>query len=73
MAGNTAVPTLEEIKTWGATVNVPTACKPLGISTAHGYALLARGEFPAKTLHVGGCWRVVTASLARLLDDDPSH
>lgn len=69
MAGSSAVTTLEEIKTWGATVSVSTACKPLGISTAHGYALLGRGEFPAKTLHVGGCWRVVTASLTRLLED----
>lgn len=59
---------LDEIKQWPATVDVPTACGPLGISRAHGYALAARGDFPAKVIKVGASYRVITASLIRLLE-----
>lgn len=65
-------PRLEEVRTWPATVSVPTACRPLGISTSHGYALVARDEFPARVIRAGNCYRVVTASLVRTLADEPS-
>ena len=63
------VPTLDDVRGWPATVSVPTACKPLGVCNSHGYALVARGEFPARVIRVGGRVRVVTASLVRLLED----
>jgi hypothetical protein len=65
------VDTLETIRNWPATVDIPTACRPLGISRAHGYVLAGRGEFPARTLKIGGCYRVITASLIRLLEGEP--
>jgi len=60
-------PTLEEIKAWSATVDVPKACGPFGISRSYGYELVARGEFPAKTIKVGGRTRVITASILAVL------
>jgi hypothetical protein len=62
-----APPTLADVQAWPATVNVPKACKAIGVSPAHGYALAARGDFPAKIIKVGGSYRVVTASLVALL------
>ncbi len=61
-------PTLDEIRTWPATVDVPTACAPFGISRSYGYELAARGEFPARVLRVGGRTRVVTASIVAALE-----
>lgn len=60
-------PTLDEIRAWPATVNLPTGAKALGISRSNAYELLARHEFPIKTLRVGGRWRVITADLVRVL------
>ena len=50
------------------TLDVPAAGKLLGISRSHAYESVRRGEFPATVLRVGGCYRVVTASLLRVLD-----
>lgn len=61
-------PTLDEIKTWPATVDPPTAAKAFGISRSYAYELIKRGEFPAKVLYVGGKARVVTASILIALD-----
>jgi hypothetical protein len=63
-------PTLDEIRRWPATVDIPKANMALGLSRAHGYALAQRGEYPARVLKVGGRYRVVTASIVRLLSEN---
>lgn len=63
----TRAPTLEEIRTWPAVVEVPEACRAYRISRSHGYALIERGEFPAATIRVGGRLRVLTASIVSSL------
>ncbi|MFE0727069.1 helix-turn-helix transcriptional regulator [Streptomyces antibioticus] len=60
-------PTLEEIRRWPATVDVPQAAAALGISRSKLYALINRGEAPVRVLDFGAK-RVVTASLVRLLE-----
>lgn len=63
-------PTLDEVRGWPATVGVPETCRALGISRAHGYGLAQRGQFPCRVIRVGGSYRVVTASLIKLLEGD---
>ena len=63
-------PTLAEIRQWPATVDIPMANTALGLSRAHGYALAQRGEYPARILKLGGRYRVVTASIIRLLSEN---
>lgn len=63
-----APPTLDEVRQWPATVDVRQAAAALGISRAHLYELIKRGEAPVRTLPLGGRCRVVTASLVRLLE-----
>lgn len=61
-------PTLAEIRDcWPATVNVREANRAGGWSDSHGYDLITRGEYPFKTLRVGGRIRVLTASIVRVL------
>lgn len=60
-------PTLDEVRSWPATVNVRDACRALGISGSWGYQLVAEGQFPCKVLQVGTRTRVVTASLVEVL------
>ncbi|MFC5996258.1 DNA-binding protein [Pseudonocardia hispaniensis] len=62
------VPTLDEIKKWPATVDIPQACRPFGISRSHGYELAGRDAFPARVLKVGGRYRVITASIIAALE-----
>lgn len=61
-------PTLDDIRKWPATVDVPRACAPFGISRSFGYELVARGEFPARVIRVGNRARVVTASIVAALE-----
>ena len=63
-----SAPTLEEVRTWPATVDMTRACGAIGVSRAFGYELAARDEFPARVIKVGGRIRVVTASILALLD-----
>ncbi|HVL84699.1 MAG TPA: DNA-binding protein [Pseudonocardia sp.] len=56
-------PTLADIRTWPATVDVATACSAFGISRSYGYELAGRGEFPARVIKRGRVTRVVTASI----------
>jgi hypothetical protein len=63
-------PTLDEIRHWPATVDIAMANTALGLSRAHGYALAKRGEYPARILKLGGRYRVVTASIIRLLSEN---
>ncbi|MEV6752383.1 DNA-binding protein [Streptomyces sp. NPDC051214] len=60
-------PTLDEIRSWPATVGVEQAAKALGISASNLYDLVRRGEAPLRVLDLGSK-RVVTASLVRLLE-----
>ncbi|MEU0723126.1 helix-turn-helix domain-containing protein [Streptomyces sp. NPDC006140] len=61
-------PTLDEIRSWPATVSVPKAATALGVSKSHLYELIRRGEAPVKLVPLGGRHRVITASLVRLLE-----
>ncbi|MEW2305402.1 helix-turn-helix domain-containing protein [Streptomyces sp. NPDC006655] len=61
-------PTLDEIRSWPATVSVPKAATALGVSKTHLHALIRRGEAPVKLVPLGGRHRVITASLVRLLE-----
>lgn len=63
-----AAPTLDEVREWEATVPPSKAAKALGISKSHLNALIRNGEAPVKVLRLGGCNRVITASLVRLLE-----
>lgn len=60
--------TLDEVRTWPATVSVATACRPIGISPSWGYQLAAEGQFPCRVLRIGGRTRVLTTSLIGLLE-----
>lgn len=63
-------PTLEEIRTWPATVGIDQAAVALGYSKSWAYQLAAQDEFPCKLIKLGAHARVrvVTASLVKLLD-----
>lgn len=61
------LPTLEEVRGWPATVDLPAAARALGISRSQMYSLVKRGEAPVTVLNFGSK-RVVTASLVRLLE-----
>lgn len=61
------VPTLDEIRTWPATVDPPTGGLPFGISGSYTYELIRQGKFPAQVIEVGGKMRVITASILQIL------
>jgi excisionase family DNA binding protein len=61
------VPTLEEIKTWPATVSVGQAASALGVSRSHLYEQLRLGAAPVGVVRVGTRVRIVTASVLSLL------
>lgn len=61
-------PTLDEIRSWPATVSVPKAATALGVSKSHLHALIKSREAPVKLVPLGGRHRVITASLVRLLE-----
>jgi len=65
--GSTERPTLDDIRRWPAAVSIPRACAAFGISKAHGYGLVKRGEFPVRVITMGGRYAVITADLVRLL------
>lgn len=61
-------PTLIDVQSWPATVDVALASSAVGISRSWGYQLAAQDEFPCKTITIRGRTRVITASLLRLLE-----
>lgn len=67
-----STPTLEEIQTWPAAVDLPRAATALGFSKSHAYVLVNAGEFPVKTIRAGQRIVVVTADLLRVLSADPA-
>lgn len=62
-----AAPTLDEIRAWPATVDIPTAARVYDLSRATAFRLARCGEFPARVLKVGSRYRVVTASIVATL------
>ncbi|MEU9246913.1 helix-turn-helix domain-containing protein [Streptomyces sp. NPDC048385] len=64
------VPTLDEIRSWPATISVSQAATALGISKSHLHELINAGRAPVKLVPLGGRrHRVITLSLVRLLED----
>jgi hypothetical protein len=62
-------PTLDDVRTWPATIPLADACAVLGFSRSWGYELVARRAFPCRVLTVSHRHRVITASLVRLLSE----
>ncbi|MGK3103310.1 DNA-binding protein [Streptomyces sp. WAC05858] len=58
---------LEELLALPATVNVTTAGRALGIGRDKAYELIRSGQFPVRTLPLGGTIRVPTAELWKIL------
>ncbi|MFJ8006053.1 DNA-binding protein [Streptomyces fagopyri] len=73
MIDDESVPTLDELRKWPATVSVTRAAQALGVSRSHLYALANRDACPVRMLPAGGAKRVVTASLIRVLSDEPAQ
>jgi hypothetical protein len=63
-----AGPTLAEIRTWPATVDVATAASALGISRSWAYQLAKADGLPCRVIALGGKPRVITASLIAELE-----
>lgn len=63
-----STPTLDEVRTWGATCSVVAAGRSLGMSRNTAYSAIKAGTFPVRVIHIGGRYRVATAELVALLD-----
>ena len=50
------------------TLDIPTACRLLGISRGFGYELVRRGEFPCAVIRAGRRLLVSRNALERLLE-----
>ncbi len=59
--------TLRELLDLPAIVNVETAARAFGIGRNKAMDLIRAGDFPAKTLKLGGTVKVPTASLREAL------
>lgn len=62
-------PTLDEVRSWPATVDVSAAARALGIAPSTAYEWVRIGIFPARVISVRGRHRVVTAGLVALLSE----
>jgi hypothetical protein len=60
-------PTIDDIRAWAATCDVPDAAAAVGVSRTTAYELVKTGDFPAKVIKVAGRYRVLTASLLAVL------
>lgn len=67
---NRAAPTLDDIRAWPATVDIPTAARAFGVSRSHAYDLIAQEAFPCRVIRVGGRYRAVTASIVKALSEE---
>lgn len=65
-----AIPTIDEIKAWPATVDLVTAARPLGIGRTKAHEMARRGTFPVRLLRLGNRYRVSTAVLLAFLGVD---
>ncbi|MGW1713254.1 helix-turn-helix domain-containing protein [Streptomyces sp. NPDC002156] len=61
-------PTLSEIRSWAATIEVSQAAHALGISRSHLYEMIKRDQVPFRIVVLGTRYRVITASLIRYLE-----
>ncbi|MCC8929745.1 DNA-binding protein [Rhodococcus sp. I2R] len=57
----------DELLALGASTDIPTSCRALGISPSSGYAQAKKGEFPVRVIRVGSRYVVPTAGLLDLL------
>ncbi len=73
VASSKARPTLDEIRTWPATVNAERAALAIGISRAYAYECIKSGTFPARTLTVGKRTVVITSSILAALEGTPAR
>jgi len=64
----TTPPTLEEVRSWGATTDVPSAGACFGIGRNKSYELVKAGEFPVRVLTIGTNYRVLVSELLAALD-----
>jgi hypothetical protein len=60
-----------DICTLGATTDLPTAGRLLGLSRSHAYELARRGQFPIPVLRIDSRLRVSVAHLAAYLGITP--
>ncbi|MEU2829183.1 helix-turn-helix domain-containing protein [Streptomyces lavendulae] len=68
MSGNDHHPTLAEVRSWAATIDVSRAAQAVGISRSHLYELIKRREAPFRVVAFGNRYRVITASLIAYLE-----
>lgn len=62
------VPTISEIRSWGATCSIEQYGAAMGVSRAHAYNTIKDGTAPVRTIPLGSRTRVVTSSLLALLE-----
>jgi excisionase family DNA binding protein len=68
-----ATGSIEELQALGATTDVVTAGKLLGISRNTAYRLARRGAFPLPLVRAGAQYRVPTAALIAALHPQPTE
>lgn len=59
--------TTDELLALGASTDIQTACRALGISKSSGYALARSGDFPCRVIVIGARYVVPTIGLLDLL------
>lgn len=64
----TCVPTPDEIRSWPATVDVPTAGRAFGLGRDESYRLARVGGFPVPVLRLGRFLRVTRGALLNALE-----
>jgi hypothetical protein len=64
---------IEDLRALGATTDVVTAGRFLGISRNTAYRLARRGDFPVPIVRVGAQYRVPTAALIAVLHPQPAE
>lgn len=67
MRSTRTTPTVEEIRSWGATTDVVRAGMALGLGRNHSYELARTGAFPVRVIRIGRSYRVVVAELLTIL------
>ena len=65
------VPTPDEIRTWPATVDVPTAGRAFGVGRDESYRLAREGAFPVPVLRLGRYLRVTRSAVLAALGMNP--
>lgn len=63
-------PSLDEVRSWGATCSVPDAGSCWGLSRSCAYYYASIGEFPVRVIKVGSRQRVLVSELIAALTGD---